>query len=209
MNKNLIGMFVFLVIGLGLGLLAGGRPLGRDGADAAPTTASKRSLPPPGSGQLLAEMHQQKTRMMVEALKISEAEKKAIDEAVASKFAAREQLQSQSLRLFQVAIDLRATDDELGHAVEAYAVAKDRFQLRIREIDEELVKRISVRTRAKIITTGTLDNGLGFMAGSRSMPMPGMQEIPAMQAMAGMQAMGGRQAKPGIKASSEKRTGSK
>jgi hypothetical protein len=109
-------------------------------------------------------MYQEGTRKRIEGLKIHEAEQKAIDAAIEKKFAAREQLQKQSLLLYQVAVEPQSTEDVLNRAVNDYLAVKDAFQRRIREIDDELVKRISARTRAKIMTTGTLDNGLGFLS---------------------------------------------
>jgi hypothetical protein len=168
MTKSLLGMLAFLVIGLGLGLLAGGRLRaleGRDAEDVGQPVSRGPSTPfLTGSSRYLAEMYQEKTRKRIEALKIPEAEQKAIDAAIEKKFAAREPLQKQSLLLYQVAVEPQSTDDELDRAVNDYLAMKDRFQRRIREIDEELVKRISARTRAKIMTTGALDNGLGFLS---------------------------------------------
>jgi hypothetical protein len=73
-------------------------------------------------------------------------------------------LQAESLRLYRVAVDPDSDDAALDRAVKGFLAAKDRFQRRFREIDDELVKRISPRTRAKMLTTGTLENGLGFLA---------------------------------------------
>jgi hypothetical protein len=105
-------------------------------------------------------------------LKIPDAEQKAIDAAIEAKFPAREELQAESLQLYCVAVDPDADDAALDRAVKGFLEAKDRFQRRFREIDEVLVKRISPRTRAKMLTTGTLENGLGFL-GTRSPIAPG------------------------------------
>jgi hypothetical protein len=167
-NKSLLGKLVFLVIGLCLGLLAGGRLRAIDGRNAEdagqPVSRGPYTAAVAGSSRYLAEMYQERTRKRIETLKIPEAEQEAIDAAVEKKFAAREPLQKQSLLLYQVAVEPQSTDEELDLAVNNYLAVKDRFQRRIIAIDEELVKRISARTRAKIMTTGTLDNGLGFLS---------------------------------------------
>jgi hypothetical protein len=112
----------------------------------------------------MAQTYLEQTRKATEALKIPDAEQKAIDAAIEAKFAARQELQNQSLLLYRVAVDLESSEEQLDRAVKDFLAAKDRFQRRFREIDDELVKRISLRTRAKMLTTGTLDNGLGFLA---------------------------------------------
>jgi hypothetical protein len=168
MNKRIIGILAVLAIGVGLVLLSGGWPRaieGRGADDAGQTSSSPGiATAPTGSSRHFAEMYQERTRKAIEALKIPETEQKAIDAAIEKKFAAREQLQNGSLLLYKVAVEPQSTDDQLDRAVNDYLAMKDRFQRRIREIDEELVKRISARTRAKIMTTGTLDNGLGFLS---------------------------------------------
>jgi hypothetical protein len=173
MNKSLAGMFVFLLIGLGVGLLAGGWKQVREGREAdevGPPPRTGQFVPLTGSAPHMAKMYLDRTRKTIEALKIPDAEQKAIDAAVEGKFAAREQLQKQSLWLYQVAVDLESSDEALDRAIKDYLEAKDRFQRRIRKIDDDLVKRVSLRTRAKIITTGALDNGLGFL--SSKLPVP-------------------------------------
>jgi hypothetical protein len=108
-------------------------------------------------------MYLERTRKRIEALKIPADEQKAIDAAIEEKFAARQQLERASLLLYQVAVELESTEDELKRALNDFLTARDRFQRRIREIDDALVQRVSTRTRAKITTTGHLDNGLGFL----------------------------------------------
>lgn len=113
---------------------------------------------------------------MVRSLQLPEAEQKAVDEAIQKKVAAREMLQRKVFSLYELAVNERAAEAELAQAVNEYLEAKKNFQQAIQKADDELVASVSTRTKARLIASGIIDNGLGFMAGkplsTAGMPRP-------------------------------------
>jgi hypothetical protein len=135
---------------------------------------------------------------MMGASGLSGAEQKAVDDAVGEKTAARKALMEHSLKLFQAAMDPDTSDQEIGKAYDEFVAAKAQMDRHFRKIDEALVKRVSLRTRAKLMTAGILESGLGFRPSGGLAAMPGVQARRGIQGMPGMQGMVGMQGRPGM-----------
>jgi hypothetical protein len=106
-------------------------------------------------------------KRMARLPEVNPEEQRAIDQAIDRKFAVRTALKDHVMELFEVAMDPDATDERLSKAMDDYREFKKRYDERIREIDQGLTKNASVRTRARMLSAGILDNGLGVMVSAR------------------------------------------
>jgi hypothetical protein len=106
-------------------------------------------------------------KRMARLPEVSPEEQKAIDQAIDRKFAARTTLKDHIMELFKVAMDPDASEEQLSKAIGDYRQSKKRYDERIRQVEQELTKNASVRTKARMLSAGILDNGLGFMANAR------------------------------------------
>jgi hypothetical protein len=106
-------------------------------------------------------------KRMARLPEVSSEEQKAIDQAIDRKFAARTTLKDHMMELFEVAMDPDASEEQLSKAMDDYRQSKKRYDERIRQIEQELTKNASARTKARMLSAGILDNGLGFMANAR------------------------------------------
>ncbi len=123
---------------------------------------------------------------------LTEEEREAIRAVREKRAEIRTALLEQSDRLLVVASSARASDDDLRQAIDEYIEARDGLDRRLRQIDEELVDRVSPRTRAKLLAMGTLESGPGSSAGfdaAQTSGLPGDARISWMRG-AGMPAMG-------------------
>lgn len=102
---------------------------------------------------------------MIRSLRLSAPEQAAVDRAIRQKVLARETLTRLSTQLYRSALEESTAESQLSLRVDEYGRARQAFQQRVREIDAELERQVSTRTRARLYATGVLDNGLGFMAG--------------------------------------------
>jgi hypothetical protein len=168
-SRTIVLVAVLALLAAALGAYCGGlwprRELDRGAAvsDGVLSSSSKSEIDRPTAP------YTSRIRSMVASLELSEAEKAAVDSTVAEKTAAREALYRQAFALFQLAIDAEVSEERLAEAIGSYHAAKHDFERRIGEIDADLAGKLSPRSRARLLSTGILDNGLGFMAGS---PLP-------------------------------------
>ncbi|MCS6861717.1 MAG: hypothetical protein NZT92_15530 [Abditibacteriales bacterium] len=104
---------------------------------------------------------------MLEMMQLSEAERTAAKETWTAKNTARTALREKVERLREVADNTQSTDADINKALSEFATAYGAYAKTVAEADAKLVKKISLRTRAKLTAAGILENGVGFMGGFR------------------------------------------
>lgn len=102
---------------------------------------------------------------MARSLLLPPAERVAVDEAIREKASARRSLLRRALSLSRHARDEARSEQELARTVAEYERARAAFRQEIARIDARLARHVSLRSRVRLLASGVLDNGLGFMAG--------------------------------------------
>lgn len=98
---------------------------------------------------------------------LTEAEKAATKQAVAAKLQAAQALGGELRALGQVARNENPTDQELRSALQKFDAARTDYYHKIRAIDAQLIKAISLKAQARLTALGVIDNGLGQRLGQR------------------------------------------
>jgi hypothetical protein len=98
---------------------------------------------------------------------LTEAEKAATKQAVAAKLQAAQALGGELRALGQVARKENPTDQELRSALQKFDAARTDYYHKIRAIDAQLIKAISLKAQARLTALGVIDNGLGPRLGQR------------------------------------------
>lgn len=104
---------------------------------------------------------------MLERLQLSEADRAAAKETWMAKNTARAALREKVDHLREVADNAQSSDADITKALSEFATAYGTYAKTIAEADAKLVKKISLRTRAKLTAAGILENGVGFGGGFR------------------------------------------
>lgn len=104
---------------------------------------------------------------MLERLQLSEVERAAAKETWMTKNTARTALREKVDRLREVADNPQSSEADLTKALSEFATAYSTYAKTVAEADAKLVKKISLRTRAKLTAAGILENGVGFGGGFR------------------------------------------
>jgi hypothetical protein len=117
------------------------------------------------------KMRAQMVDRMLDQAGLTAKEKTAAKKALAAKAKAREQLQAAHGKLMAVVSKAKVSNGELQRAMTAYRAAQTRYEAAIVAIDKALVKQLSVKSQAKCLAFGILDNGLSF--GGRGMGRQG------------------------------------
>ena len=143
---------VVLVAGLlqGGGLHGGaaqGAQVGRGGAAARPDSAA-RDL-------------ERMSRALTEA-GLTGSERSAAESALRAKLEARRELMTALAELRSVSEDTKATDDKLKQAIAVYQKALTKYRGEVAAQDKALEAKLSVRSRARCLAVGILDNGMGM-----------------------------------------------
>jgi hypothetical protein len=152
---------------------SGGR--NRSGYESGPGDApAGRSGPPKRRAVPSLSQEEWAKRVTQNTPQISESERQQIDATVEQKLSARKALLEESQELFHVSMDPASSEDEIQKAADHFLKLRDRFRERFQELDRELASHLTPRTRARMLTAGILDNGLGFLAGrGPAAPPPG------------------------------------
>jgi uncharacterized membrane protein YgcG len=108
-----------------------------------------------------------RTAMSLELLGLNKQEVAAAVKCGEAKSKARQALEEERGKLRLMADDPRATDPQLTQAVAAYLKAMGTYRTVVQTQDSGLTKKLSVKSRALCLASGTLDNGLGFGGGGR------------------------------------------
>jgi len=101
------------------------------------------------------------------ALEFTAEERKIIDEALEQKVDARAAVMHELNSLHRLLQNAATTDSELDEALAVLFDHKKDLLRRLEKIDQQLSSAVSARVRARLLTTGILDNGLGMLAGPR------------------------------------------
>lgn len=102
-----------------------------------------------------------------ERLGLTEKEKGVVGKAMRAKLEARQALTQERRALSDVAGNKKTTDEQLRGALRKYHAAVATYRARVKAIDDQLGKSVSLRARAGLTAEGVIDNGLGTRFGGR------------------------------------------
>jgi hypothetical protein len=120
-----------------------------------------------------ANMRGQMVKRMLDEAGLTANEKSAATTAIKAKDKARQALADQLTSLRRAANRSHPTDKELTEALAAYRSAMARYRREVASQDAALVKQLSLRGQARLLSLGVLDNGLGgFGPGGPGGPRP-------------------------------------
>jgi len=88
------------------------------------------------------------------------AERSAAETAAKAKLEARRELVTALEELRAATEDTKATDEKLGKAMAAYRKALGKYRGQVEVQDRALAAKLSVRSQARCLAAGILDNGL-------------------------------------------------
>ena len=117
-----------------------------------------------------ARMRDQMMDRMLEQAGLTDNEKAAAKKALAAKNQARQTLTDQLTVLGAVVDKADASQNELKDALKAAYAAIGQYRKAVAAADDALVAELSVKSQARCLALGILDNGLGGMGMGR----PGM-----------------------------------
>jgi hypothetical protein len=130
----------------------------------------------PGAGAEtgMGMMQTERAQMMLGRLGLNEQEQTAARTAIANKLRARVTLGEELGKLRTAAFDEEATQAQLTKAVEDYNKAMATYRNTIQTEDKALASKLSVRSRARCLAMGVLENETGVggrmgMGGGRGM----------------------------------------
>jgi Spy/CpxP family protein refolding chaperone len=103
--------------------------------------------------------------MLAQRLNLTPEEKAITEKAVRAKMDAAMGLSRELEALGAAARNDKSSDQELSAALKKYAAALAAYRKRIKDIDAQLSKGVSLRARAGLTAIGVLDNGLGLGGG--------------------------------------------
>ena len=104
---------------------------------------------------------------MLEWMQLSDADRAAAKETWLAKNTARTALREKVDRLREMADNAQSSDADITKALSEFATAYGAYAKTVSEADAKLVKKISLRTRARLTVFGILENGVGFGGGFR------------------------------------------
>jgi len=102
---------------------------------------------------------------------LTDDERAAAEVAVRTKLEARRKLMASLEQLRATAEDAKASNDSLAKAIAAYQQEMARFRGLVQAQDKALIAKLSVRSQARCLAIGVLDNAVGM--GGRP-PRPSM-----------------------------------
>ncbi|MCS6862828.1 MAG: hypothetical protein NZT92_21195 [Abditibacteriales bacterium] len=110
--------------------------------------------------------------MVLDRMQLNDAERAATKETWLAKISARNALIEKVSQLREVAENPQSSEEDLKRALGDFAAAYQTYAKTVSEADGKLVKKISLRTRARLTAMGILENGVGFGGGFRFMGRP-------------------------------------
>jgi hypothetical protein len=114
-----------------------------------------------GEGTGAAAFDRDRVQFTLELLELSKPETAAALKSAAVKWKARQALDGERGKLRASGDDLQATDKQLSQAIATYTKAMGSYRAAVNSEDTALAKKLSVRSRARCLAAGVLDNGLG------------------------------------------------
>jgi hypothetical protein len=119
-----------------------------------------------------AARDQERIGQVLTDAKLIGAERSAAEAALTTKYEARRDLMTALGGLRAATEDSKTTDDGLKQAVGTYEKALAKYRGVVETQDKALVAKLSVRSKARCLAVGILDNGIG-MTGRRPRPAGG------------------------------------
>jgi hypothetical protein len=101
----------------------------------------------------------------LDKLGLTSREKAAVQQAMVKKRDAHQELRHELEKLEALVRDTKATDQQLQRAMGAYRAAMERATRKLEAADRALAAKLSVKSQAKCLAFGLLDNGLGHGGG--------------------------------------------
>ncbi len=98
----------------------------------------------------------------LERMQLSDAERAAAKETWMAKNTARTALMEKVGLLREVSDNPQSSDADVTKALNDFAAAYAAYAKTVAEADGKLVKKITLRTRARLTAAGILENGVGF-----------------------------------------------
>jgi hypothetical protein len=121
---------------------------------------------PPGGGRGGRQFDfSQMMDMVLERMQLSDAERAVAKETWTAKNTARNTLREKVDHLREVAENPQSSEDDIKKALGEFATAYQTYAKTVAEADVKLVKKVSLRTRARLTAMGILENGVGFGGG--------------------------------------------
>ena len=167
-----VGLTAMLLVAAG----ARAEPAAVPHASAAPVQMAQMPPGGPGGGGGMgpfgqmseadrAKIREQMTERVLEGAGLNAKEKAAARKTMKAKEAARRDLMDQRTALQRVTNKAKPTDAELKQGLAAYRAALAQYRAQMQSLDQALVRQLSVRSQARCMTLGILDNGLGMGPG--------------------------------------------
>ncbi len=97
----------------------------------------------------------------LEKLGLTAKERAAVKDAMEERRAAHQELRRELGKLQEAVADPKATDQSLQRAMSSYRTAMERARQKTQAADRDLAGKLSVKSQAKCLALGLLDNGLG------------------------------------------------
>jgi len=116
-----------------------------------------------------AQMRAQMLERVLELAGLSAKEKAAAKKALTAKEQARRGLASELVNLERAATSARPSDRQLQDALSSCRRAVAQYHKKVAAEDAALVKQLSLKSQARCMALGILDNGLGFAGGRMGM----------------------------------------
>jgi len=114
-----------------------------------------------GEGPGAGAFDRERVQFNLELLGLSKPETAAALKSAEVKWKARQALEEERGRLRASGDDPQATDQQLSQAIASYTKAMGSYRGAVQSQDTALAKKLSVRSRARCLAAGVLDNGLG------------------------------------------------
>jgi len=100
--------------------------------------------------------------MLADRAHLTASEKAITEKAVRAKMDAATGLSRELQALRDAAGNEKASDAQLGAALKKYDAALAAYRQRVKAIDAQVSKSVSLRARVALTAVGVIDNGLGF-----------------------------------------------
>lgn len=121
---------------------------------------------PPGGGRGGRQFDfSQMMDMFLDRMQLSDAERAVAKETWTAKNTARNTLREKVDQLREVAENQQSSEEDIKKSLGEFATAYQTYAKTVAEADVKLVKKVSLRTRARLTAAGILENGVGFGGG--------------------------------------------
>jgi hypothetical protein len=153
-----------MLLTAGVLALVVGMLLAQQGGGGGGTAAGGAQAGPAGGGTRAdaAAREQQRMNDLLLSAGLTAAERTAVEPAAKAKLEARQQLMTALTDLRAASEDTAATDAKLKQAIATYQKAAAKYRSQVEAQDKAMVAKLSVRSQARCLALGIIDNGLGM-----------------------------------------------